>query len=849
MTPPSANAQDAFALRVICPLLLCTGIFALAQPMARASEQPMRFQSQFMYQGANAPAHAGQLALDELARRNALGPGRYLVEISMNLRTFDHRELDFVAGSQGQLRACLGRELLEELGVNLATLDEPALLDEGCPDVQTLIPGAFTDFDSANLMLSISVPQLSMRRDSHRSVPVERWDPGINSAFVNYQAGLQYGHSAAGRTNQSQRLLLLSGLNLGAWRLRSNQSLTSDERGSRWDRAYTYVERDVPGTHARMTLGETYTGGEIMSSVPILGASIASDLGMLPDSAQSYAPIVRGVAQSRARLEILQNGYPIYSTYVSAGPYEIDDLSTGGGSGELEVVLTEANGQVRRYTQAYSGLSNLLRQGTWRYRASLGRYNAKTAGDRPLLWAGDLARGIGWQSTLYGGLLGSDFYQARTLGLSRDFAGWGAVSLDVTQSDADLGAGRNLQGMSYAMRYGKSFSTRTNVRFAGYRYSTETYRDFDEALAERTYDSSFRGSRRSRLEASVYQGVGKSSSFSLSMSREDFWGSDYERKQFQLYFNSAWRDLSYSLYASQSLATAHVAGDREFGFSVSVPLATRSRTLVTYDARNSANQWSQRGSVSGSFDEHRYTYNASVTQQDGARRNGAVSLARQGALANVSGGYSQGRDYKSLSLSASGALLVHSDGIVLGPYMGETMGLVHVPNTPGVGVANTAATKTNASGYALVPNLQPYRINQIELKTDYIGPEVRLENGTTQLVPTRGAVVKAQFVALRNQPVVINARDASGAPLPFGAQVLDTAGQMLSVVGQAGQIMLAGLDNPQTLHVRWAQSLCELHLDPETMETQGGYRLQALACAASPAAFGNRSSQEHADDV
>jgi len=850
MTLSSATGRKVFALRLVSPFVLGAGVFALAEPVAMASDSALKFHSSFMYQGAGAPAQAGQLALDELAQRNELGPGRYRVEVNLNLRPFDQREIDFVAGAHGRLQPCLSSALLEELGVNLSAVEQPQLTEQPCIDLQAAIPGAFSDFDSSNLTLSISVPQIAMRRENHRTVASERWDPGINTAFVNYQAGLQYGHGANGRANQNQSLFLVSGVNLGAWRLRSSQSLRNDDLGRKWERAYSYVERDVPGTFARLTLGETYTGGDVLNSVPIIGATLASDMSMLPDSAQSYAPVIRGVAQSRARLEVLQNGYPIYSTYVSAGPYEIDDLSTGGGSGELEIVLTEADGQVRRFTQAYSGLNNLMRQGTWRYRASAGRYNAASQGAQPMLWQGDMARGIGWQSTVYGGLLFSDFYQARNLGLSRDFAGFGALSLDVTQSEADIGAdAHKLQGVSYAIRYGKSFTSRTNVRFAGYRYSTEKYRDFAEALAERTHDSGFRGSRRSRLEASLFQGVGKNTSFSLSLSREDFWRSDYERKQFQMYFNTYHRGVSYSLYASQSLADQRTPSDREFGLALTLPLATTPRATVSYDARKSGDQWTQRGAVSGTFDNHRYSYNASVSQRAQRQQSAAVSLAHQAPYAGLSAGYTQGNNYDNLSISASGAMLLHDDGVAFGPYMGETMALVHVIDTPGVEVANTTAVKTNARGYALVPNLQPYRVNQIALRSDHLGPELNIDNGTTQLVPTRGAVVKATFTASRQQPVVISARDSDGQPLPFGAQVLNAAGKALSVVGQAGQIMLASLEKPQTLHVQWADSLCQLHLDPQTMTSRDGYRLQALACDANPPTIGTRPLQEHADDV
>jgi outer membrane usher protein len=847
MTRSSGTGRPAFALRLVRPLVLGAGVFALAEPQAWASDSMLKFQSRFMYQGAGAPADAGQLALDDLARTSALGPGRYEVALSINLRPFDRREIDFMLDPQDRLQPCLSSALLEELGVSLGTIEDSSQLQQRCVDLGAAIPGAFSDFNASELALSVSIPQIAMRRDSHRSVSAERWDPGINSAFINYQASAQHGRNADGRISQNQDLYLLSGINLGAWRLRSSQSLRNSDMGRNWQRAYTYVERDIPGTLARMTLGETYTGGDVFRSVPIVGVNLASDMAMLPDSAQSYAPIIRGVAQTRARVEVLQNGYPLYSTYVSPGPYELDDLSTGGGSGELEIVVTEADGQVRRFTQSYSGLSNLMRQGVWRYRASAGRYNSPWQNAQPLLWQGDVAMGIGWHSTLYGGLMFSDFYQARNLGVARDFGGFGALSFDATLSDADIGQS-SLQGASYALRYGKSFASRTTLRFAGYRYSTENYRDFEEALNERTQPYPYVGNRRSRLEASVYQNLGRYSSVSLNMSQETYWRSDYERTQFQMYFNTSHRGIGYNFYASQSLSARSDRSDRQFGLSVSVPLGGPSMRL-SLDARRTGDQWSERANLSGTLDQNRYSYNAYVDQQGGGARSGGVSMGYQAPFATVGGGYARGGHYDNLSLNASGALLAHEGGIAFGPHVGETMGLVHVPDTPGVSVANTTASKTNAKGYALIPNLQPYRINQVQLHTDHLGPDVALDNGTTQLVPTRGAVVKATFNARRQQPVVISASGHDGAPLPFGAKVRNTAGATLGVVGQAGQIMLASLEQAQTLHVEWAQSLCQLHLDPDTMTVRDGYRLQALACDRNPPATALRAQQEPADEA
>ncbi len=49
------------------------------------------------------------------------------------------------------------------------------------------------------------------------------------------------------------------------------------------------------------------------------GVQLMSDDEMQPDSMNGFAPIVRGVAHSNAKVTIAQHGYVIYETYVSPG--------------------------------------------------------------------------------------------------------------------------------------------------------------------------------------------------------------------------------------------------------------------------------------------------------------------------------------------------------------------------------------------------------------------------------------------------------------------------------------------------------------------------------------------------
>ncbi|MFD2643533.1 fimbria/pilus outer membrane usher protein [Pseudomonas japonica] len=819
-------------------LLTASGGFALTPAAAEPVAGLVGFESSFMHQSIHHDPRAGSIALDNLAMSSALVPGVYPVELLVNLDSLGQQRLAFSADPHGHgLQPCLPPALVESLGLRADRLARPADLLADCVDLPAAIPGAQVEFDAGKLQVLLSVPQIALRRDTSLATHAQDWSDGINAAFLNYQVSAYQGHNRFSGHSSDQDLNLDAGVNLGPWRLRSNQALRRNEQGAReWTRAFTYVQRDLPGTYANLTLGETFTQGDMFRSVPIKGLLVASDLGMLSDQQQSYAPSVRGVAYTRAKLEIRQNGYPIYSTYVSPGPYQIDDLSTGAGSGELEIVLTEADGQVRRFTQPYSTLGNLLRDGVWRYSAALGRYNAVGQLDDPLLWQGTLAVGGVFDSTLYGGLMASDFYRAGNLGLARDLGGWGALAADLTHSSADidsLATGR-VNGLSYALKYGKSFTSRTNLRFAGYRYSTEGYRDFDEALRQRSHDGGFRGSRRSRLEAVVYQNIGGNSALNLSLSQQDYWRSSYQQRQFQFNFNTQHRGISYNLFASQSLRERRTTSDRQVGLSVTLPLDLGRRPAsATFDVFSSGGRASRRASLNGRLHDDSLNYRLSLGDDQNRNRSAALAVGYQSAHASLGAGYSQGNDYRALSLNANGALLLHAGGLTPGHYLGETTALVEVPGVKDVGVLNSGNVRTDGRGYALLPYLRPYRSNQIVLDTDHLGPEVEIANGATRLVPRRGAVVKASFEARSVDRLVLTLHSADRQPLPFGAQVSNEHGEILGIVAQAGQVMLSTARDTEALTIRWGArevSQCRLPIDTRSMASIQGYRLQSLTC-------------------
>lgn len=68
-----------------------------------------------------------------------------------------------------------------------------------------------------------------------------------------------------------------------------------------------YLQRDIPAIRSQVIVGDAYTTGETFDSVNVRGMRLYSDSRMLPSALASYAPIIRGVANSNAKVTVTQN--------------------------------------------------------------------------------------------------------------------------------------------------------------------------------------------------------------------------------------------------------------------------------------------------------------------------------------------------------------------------------------------------------------------------------------------------------------------------------------------------------------------------------------------------------------
>lgn len=313
---------------------------------------------------------------------NLVVPGRYRAALYANQTWIGSaditlRELD---GPGKAAQPVFDRDLLMRIGVDVTRLGDTAhaTLDaadkSGGVPLGVLIPQATATFDAGEQRLDLSIPQAMMSRNARGWIDPKFWDDGVPAAVVQYNANV-YHSSGRGFSTTQNYLGLNTGVNIGPWRFRYNGNVTSTSgAGTHVQSMQTYLQRSIEPIKSQLTVGDSYTDGSIFDSFGITGAQIGTDDRMYPESQRGYAPTVRGIANSNAKVQVKQSGDIIYETTVAPGPFEIDDLYATGYGGDLQVVMTEADGSQHTSLLPYSAPVNALREGRWRYNVAAGLY-------------------------------------------------------------------------------------------------------------------------------------------------------------------------------------------------------------------------------------------------------------------------------------------------------------------------------------------------------------------------------------------------------------------------------------------------------------------------------------------
>lgn len=791
-----------------------------------------------------------QLNLESFIDVKTASPGTWDVDLVVNGTSMGQQSVTFEACGES-LCASYSPAFLARLGVRTDQFPALAALasDQTLTDIAKYIPQATSIFDSGKQQLQLSVPQAALKPMIRGDVLPEQWDDGLPMLFANYNINGMEARYNEGK-DSSQYMNLRSGANLGAWRVRNYSYYSHDNHGtSQWKSMQSWLERDIRALRSRLTIGESATTALVFDSVNFSGLMLASDDGMLPQSLQGFAPIIRGIAMSHAQVEIRQKGNIIYQTWVPPGAFEITDLYPTSSSGDLDVIVREEDGSVRTFVQPFSSAPAMVREGQLKYALSGGQYRSDTAEAIEQNFAqSEVAYGLMNSTTLYGGVVGAEHYAALAMGVGQGLGEWGAVSLDVTHARSRFLNREAEKGNSVQFRYSKNITaTDTTMTLAGYRYSTAGYYTFEEA-SESWRNSASRqyGQPKQRMQLLLNQSLGGWGGLSLSAYQQNYWqGNGGKTRSMTLGYNVNVAGVGMSFSYSDNQTQGRDGKDKIYSLNLSVPLnlwmSPGNTTLLSYSQTGSRRGRSQNQATLSGTALSDNNLNSALSQtyahddQSGSRNGSAASLRYTGSKGVASVGYStEYGQNRRFNYGLQGSVVAHPYGVTLGQELpeGGASALVRAPGGGELKVNNTTGVSTDSMGNAIVPWLTVYQENIIPIDAQSAADDVEIGNTMQRVIPSRGALVLAEFEPQRGNRLYAHLL-WQGKNVPYGALV--SAGEdQTSIVNEHGEVYLSGLKESATLHVSWGSNeRCVARVNFDGVKKVNGIAILKLECRAN----------------
>lgn len=739
---------------------------------------------------------------------------------------------------------------ISDLGLDTSLVSPVVGFSDWIP-ISQISEGATFTLDISTQSLRVSVPQAYVRRADESYIDPKFWDPGLPALMVSYNA--VYNRLQTQRTKAVTNDIysgLNVGVNIGGWQFREFGSVRKrSAEQMQYQSNLRYAQKNIAPLKSVVKIGEFYSGGDLFDSVKTKGVALSSDINMLPQSMQAFSPVVRGTARTNALVIVKQNGSIIYQENVPPGPFVIDALPHTGSAGDLTAIVQEATGEITSFTIPFSSVPSMLKAGVSKYALTLGSAVQANTNYTPDFFQATWQRGLDNLATGYLGSTVSSEYQAYLVGGAFNLP-VGALSLDVTHARTKLKQ-QDFTGQSIRITYSKLLdATDTNFTLGAFRYSSADFYTFDDAIYAtennfskarkkhqerfdihqseeaavidmKTWDSLTGARPRNNLSLNVSQRLpGEWGSVYFSGVQRDYWGSDRKSREYQFGFSKSFSQVSVNVSVNK-VRDSHGRDQTRSSIGFTIPFEMFSnRATIASNVSFTDSRYSQSNtSVSGSaLQSQRLSYSVAASHDP---ENRAVSVGSSYRAQNATIGATLGEasDYRQFGLDARGTVVMIPGKILASNEIGNTMIVVEAPKAKGLVVNGDTSVVTDEDGFALVPYASPYRSNSIVLSEGEHTSGGRVIGNVAHSVPFADAVAKVTFKTDVRQALNFRAVHDNGSPLPFGAEVLDQAGNSIGYVGQASTVFINYEERPSRLTVRMHDSACAMNL-PDALATR-----------------------------
>ncbi|WP_448129835.1 fimbria/pilus outer membrane usher protein [Stenotrophomonas rhizophila] len=721
---------------------------------------------------------------------------------------------------QGRLMA--SGATLRQLGFP-ARGEEPVALDQ--------LGGVVVRYDAAMQTLALDVPLEQLSLPTTRlerpteTAPAAAASPGV---VLNYDV---YGsHNEGGGNLALTTELRVFGLGQGVLETSALLRTYQDPAEHQWQgesvRLDTAWRLDFPDSAVSLTVGDFYSGFVDWSRpVRMGGVQVGRNYGLQPYRVLTPTPTFLGEAVVPSNVELYVDGLRQYNGEVPIGPFQLAAQPGINGTGNAQVVITDAFGRMQTLDFSFYGTQQLLAKGLSDWSAGVGRMR-RDYGIRSFAYETPVIGSATWR---YGA---SDRFTAEAHAeggggvLNGGAGGWWLLGgAGVVNAAYAHSRHAGLQGGQYSLGYSWN-NRRFNVNVLT-RRTHGAYRDLGALQDTLPPDISEQATLGINL-----QDAGSLSASYLRLRYPDGDDNRYASLFWSRSFGDRW---SAYLSFNQNLADSD---DRSAYLSVSAALG-----------RN------RQSSVSAQRNGERLTYVADLSQPvpgDGSQGgygwrvqarggdDGAGGLAELGWLNRVgrySMGYARQGDVDYGYASASGSVVWMGGHVFAAREVPDAFAVVSTDGFGGIPVRleNRLIGSTDRNGLLLVTPLLSWQRNRLSIDTLDLPADMRADRVDTWVTPRQSAGLGVNFGLRRTQAMHVVLHDPAGAPLPVGSQVRLPGGGS-ATVGYDGETYLEDVATPVQLEVDLPDGHCRVHLAPPVAATSPGVpSIGPLRCLPLPA--------------
>ncbi|EML0361877.1 MULTISPECIES: fimbria/pilus outer membrane usher protein [Providencia] len=756
--------------------------------------------------------------------KNNFSEGLYETDIVLNgKRILRGEKIKFIS-HDGIIEPCITASVIKRFPL---TEDAKEILlsseEDHCINISALDKNVTVDFNDSDQVLTISIPQKYLVAVYSSWISPELRDYGIAGLILDYTVSDNnfYRKDSGNRNNLSAFGNV--GANLAEWRLRANYQYenklvdSSNDKKSRFEWEQIYAFRDMASLSAKLFVGEIYIKSDLFDSVRFKGISVFTDESMMPPNLRGYAPQITGVAASNATVTLSQNGRIISQIKVPAGPFVIKDLSQSV-MGTIDVTVIEDNGKETRFQYTTTNIPFLTRKGQVRYTMNLGQLSPENNEniDKNFITV-ESSIGVLNNTSVFGGLVATsnNQYRAINLGVGQNLGFLGALSIDVTQSYADVGTRET--GKSYRINYAKNLpSIDGQLTLTGYRFADRTFNSLSNFVEKNFSDNSQGELDKDKHVFSLsyaQQLHFMNASANITASRKTYWNGK-QNNYFSIGLNKFFdegimKGGSVSLSLNQS-RNSRDKTDNQIYLSVSRPLQTESQNAsISYFASYSDQDKRYTNNVNYSNYVNKDTnYNLTASTQDGLSQgsvNAFISHSGDTGQLQMSGALSDSMNSASIMVSGSITATQHGISAHRLTYRDQSRLVVDVPKAKGVIIENSHAI-TNDLGLATISNVPTYYNMEYKVDVNNLPDTVNVEDNVLETALTDGAIGYIKMDADIGKSLISRIKLANGQYPPLGAVVTNTSNNKVSgIIAESGIVYLTGLNMGDQLSINWGE--------------------------------------------